>query len=426
MKAQFDDDSPVRKSVSIEIPADEVGQETDAVLKEFRKKARFPGFRAGKAPLDLVRNRFADEAREEVRDRLMHRSFHEAARQEGLRPIGEPKVEDVEYESGGPLRYKATFDVLPTIEPKGYEEIEVLRTRPQLADEEVERALEEIRQSRARLVVEEGREAAAGDVVVADFVGLGEDGTRAIERERMSIEVGAEGNLPAFNEHLVGLAAGGSTEFRVEYPEDFGAEDLSGKTLDFSLSVHEVKRREFPDLDDEFARDLGEFEDLAALKVRVREDLQHRKDHEEERGVRQAVLDKVLLQNPAVLPETLVESEVRHRLEDLVRGMIMQGMDPKVAEIDWEAQRKRQEEPARKMVHAGLVLDAVAKAQELGIESAEIEERIRHDAQRIGETSDVLRKRLKEQGGVETLKGQMLREKALDYLTSVANIQYSE
>ena len=118
MKAQFDDDSPVRKSVSIEIPADEVGQETDAVLKEYRKKARFPGFRAGKAPLNLVRSRFGDEAREEVRDRLMHRSFHEAARQEGLRPIGEPKVEDVEYESGGPLSYKTTIDVLQTKEQK--------------------------------------------------------------------------------------------------------------------------------------------------------------------------------------------------------------------------------------------------------------------------------------------------------------------
>lgn len=426
MKAELEELGPIKKRLAIEVPADEVRRETEELLRNYRRKARLPGFRAGKAPLDLVRKRFGADLREEVRERILSRSFHAAVEREGLRPVGDPAVADLEFEDDGPLSFTATFEVLPRIEPRAYKDVTLARRRPVLGEADVERALEELRQSRARLEVDEGREAGAGDVVVADFEGTPRGGGSPFRRERMPIEVGADNNLPAFNEQLAGVRAGAAIAFAVDYPADYRSQDLAGKTVDFQLNVHEVKRRVVPALDDEFARDLGSFADLAALSRRVREDLEARQQGEERRAVRQAVLDKVLIENPVALPEVLVEREVRHRLEDVVRGMMLQGGDPEKAEIDWEALRKRQEEPSRKVVHAGLTLDAIAVTEGLEVERSAIDERIRQDAARLGEPPDKLRERLHKQGGMEALRSQMLRERALDYLISVANIQYSE
>lgn len=427
LKTELKDLSPVKKSLAIEVPVEDVRRESDEVLRLYRKKARLPGFRAGKAPLDLIRKHFGDNVREEVRDRILSRSFREAVRETGLRPVDDPAVEDFAFEGEGPLSYTATFEVIPPIELQGLKDVELTREKPEVADDEVEKALADLRGSRARLVADAEREAALGDVVIADFGGTPrEDGAAAFERERMPIEIGGENNLPEFNRRLLGVRAGAEIEFEVDYPADYGSKDLAGKKVAFRVKVHEVKRRELPELDDEFARDLGEFDDLAALRARVREDLEARKEIEERGQTRQAVLDKVLLANPVVLPDALVQREVRHRLEDLVRGMILRGADPEKAEVDWEQVRKSQEAPARKIVHAGLILDAVARLEKIEVEPGAIEERIRIDAQRLGEKPDKLRERLRKQGGIEALRTQLLRERALDYLTSVANIRYPE
>jgi len=242
----------------------------------------------------------------------------------------------------------------------------------------------------------------------------------------MLIEVGAPEHLPAFNEQLTGAKAGEQREFSVDYPKEYEHPPLAGQSVRYRVVVHEVKRKQIPDLDDEFAKDLGDFADLAALRERVRDDLLERRRQEIERGVRQSVLDKVLLENPIVLPDVLVEHEVRHRLESIVRNMILQGVDPEKVQLDWEKLRTEQEEPARKSVHARLILDRVAEVESLSIDTAEVEERIRRDAQRIGEKPDKLRRQLEKRGGLEGLKAQLVREKSLDLLRAVANIQNEE
>jgi trigger factor len=241
----------------------------------------------------------------------------------------------------------------------------------------------------------------------------------------MPIEVGAANNLPAFNEHLKGVRPGVSVEFRVEYPPKYGARSLAGKAVAYTIRVHEVKRRDVPDLDDELARGLGEA-DLGSLRERVRAKLLAHREQEGERETRQALLDKVLIENPVALPDVLVEREIRRRLEQIVQSVILQGVDPGKAELDWKELRKRQEEPARKAVHARLILDAVGQAQKLQVAPDEVDARIREEAHRVGEAPEKLRARLREHGGMEGLTGQLVREKSLDYLTSVANIQYSE
>jgi trigger factor len=382
MKIEVTDHNPVKKEMEIEVEADVVAEEVEKVLRSFARKAKIPGFRPGKAPLSVIRTRFASEVREEVRDRLVQRSFHDASHEKGLKPLGDPILEEVSLE-------------------------------------------DELRDSQAKLIADEGREATTGDVLITDVKGTPAEG-EPFERERMFLEVGATDNLPAFNENLLGVKAGEEREFTVEYPKEYATEQLAGQAVRYQLQVHEVKRRETPELDDEFAKDLGEFDSLDDLRNRVREDLVARTGAEVERGVRQAVLDKVLLENPVVLPDTLVEGEIRYRLEELVRRLMMQGMDPEKVQLDWKELRTQQEEPARKAVHARLVLDEVARSESVEVTDEEVDQRLRRDAEALGHKYEKFRADLMKQGGVEVLKNQLVREKSLDLLTSVANIQNEE
>jgi trigger factor len=425
MKVEMTDLSPVKKSLSFEVGPDEVARETDEVVRRLAARVRVPGFRAGKVPLGVVRTRFAKEVEGDVRERLVAKLHAEAARDKGLKPLGEPVLDHLSHDKDGPLTFRTTFEVAPRIELKGYRGVEAREPSAAVADADVERALGDLRQAQSRLVAEEGRAATTGDVIVVDVEGRPDDG-EPFRRERTLIEVGASDNLPEFNERIHGAAAGADLEFPVAYPKEYDNPSLAGKTVRYHLKIHEVKRREVPALDDDFARDLGEFEDLAALRKRVREDLDERKRHEAQLALRQSVLDKVLLENPVALPDVLVDEEIHHRLEDFVRTLMLQGVDPSKIKVDWKEIRDRQEAPARKSVHARLVLDAVALRESIAVERGEVEARIAKEAERIGEPMEAVRKRLAKAGGIEALQDQLVREKTLDFLTSVANIEREE
>jgi len=425
MKIELNDVSAVKKIMTVEVPPDVVDEERNSIIKGYRAKARIPGFRQGKAPTSVIRTRFAKELREDVRERVLTRAYSEAAKEKGLRPIADPVLDEVHDEDGKPFTFKTTFEVLPEIELKNYKEIEVRERKASVGDADVEKALEELQQSRTQLVAEEGRKAVTGDVLVADMEGTPEEG-ESFKRERMMIELGATDNLPAFNEQLEGLSGGDEKSFSVDYPAEYAAKELAGKTVAYELKVHEVKRREVPEIDDEFAKDMGEFDDLAALRARIHEDLEARQRHEIDGEVRQSLLQKLLIEHPVALPEVLVEQEIRQRLEELARNLVMQGVELEKADLDWKEIRAKQEEPARKAVHARLVLDAVARAENLRVSDEELNERIEHDARQMGQKPAELRQRLEQSGGPEILISQLVREKSLDLIKTFANISTEE
>jgi trigger factor len=342
-----------------------------------------------------------------------------------LKPLGNPAMEEISDDGDGPLRFKTSFEVLPEFEVKGHAGIEVRRPSAVVSDAELGKTLDEMRESQAKLVTEEGRKAITGDVLAADVTGTPEEG-EPFNREAMMIEVGSTDNMPGFNEKLEGAVAGDELEFSIDFPKEHPVEAQAGKAVQYKIKVHEVKRRELPEMDDEFAKDLGEFEDLDALKARIQEDLEARKKRESEMAVRQGVLDKLLLENPIVLPEILVEEEIRQRLEVMVRRMMMQGMDPEQMNLDWKELRKQQDEPARKSVHARLLLDSLAEAEKIGIKNEEMEERLKRDSEAMGENFEKFKAQLEKRGGLEVLRNQMIREKSLDLMTSLANIQDEE
>jgi trigger factor len=425
MKIELTDLSAVKKSLVVEAEPEELVRETDESVRRIAKQARIPGFRPGKAPVDVIRKRFWPEIQEDVRERLVSRLYVAAAREKGLRPIGDPTLDELVHEDDKPFRFKTTFEVLPVLEPKNYKGVEVRQRSSRVGEQEVDEALESLREAHARYVTEDGRASQTGDILVADVEETPEGGEPDL-RENAMIEVGLPQQLPAFNEALHGAVAGAELNFTVRYPDAHPSQKLAGRDVKYAVKVREIKRKDVPALDDEFAKDMGEFESLAALRARVVRDLEARKAAEARSTLRQEILDKVLLENVVALPEILVEEEIRHRLEDMVRAMVMHGMDPRKEEFDWKGLRDRQEEPARKVVHARLLLDSVSAAEGIAVTAEDVDARIRAEAERIGETFEALRAKLLKSDGVEALKIQMVREKTLDFLTSIANIQDAE
>lgn len=425
MKIELTDLSPVKKTLAVEVPVEEVSKETEAVLRRYAGQVRLPGFRQGKAPAEMVRKRFAKEIDTDVRERLISRLWREATAEKGLVPLGDPILEDLKHEEGMAFQFKTTFEVLPRFEVKDYKGVEAHTPASKVEPAEVDQALESIRQSRTQYVVDEARLAEPGDVLVADLEESPEGG-ESTKRERVVLEVGGSGNPDAFNAQIAGARHGRAYAFDIPYPADHPNANLAGKKVGYRILVHEVKRKEIPPLDDELAKSLGEFDNLEALKSRVLADLEERKGAMSRSAVRQSILDKVLAANPVPLPDVLVEEEIQHRLEDMVREMMYHGVDPRKAELDWKQLRDRNEEPARKIVHARLVLDAIASAEGVSVDRKELDQRIRREAERIGEGYDVLRLRLSKGGGLQALETQMVREKSLDLITSIANIQGAE
>lgn len=425
MKIEVNNISAVKKTMTVEVPPDMVAHERKHVVEGYAAKANIPGFRPGKAPLSVIEKRFAKELREEIRERVLTRAYAQAAKEKGLQPIADPMLDEVNDEAGEPFSFKTTFEIMPEIELKDYKGIEVRERKPVVGDAEIDKALEEIQLSRTQLVTEEDRVAVTGDVLLADIVGTPDEG-EGFNRENMMIEVGATDNIPAFNDNVEGLAGGDSKSFSVKYPDDYGAPELAGRTVAYELTVHEVKRRETPEIDDEFAKDLGDFDDLAALKARIREDLEMRQKQEIDSEVRQTLLQKLVTDHPIVLPETLVEQEIRFRLEELARRMMSQGVDLEKADLNWKEIRDEQDEPSRKSVHARLLLDAIGRAEGLEISDEELNERIAHDAQHLGKKPAELRQQLEQAGGAQALVSQLLRDKSLDLVKTSANISVEE
>ena len=424
MKIELNELSPVKRTMSVEVEPDVVAAETERVVRRYAGKARIPGFRPGKAPLSVVRFRFRKDIEEDVKDSLLSRLYGEAAKEKGIAPIGDPALDEVVFEEGKPFRFKTSFEIRPEILPKGYEGVEVARAATVVTGEDVDTALGEIRDSRAMLVAKEGK-AETGDFLLADVAGTPEDG-EPFSQEKALVEIGSTQNLPEFNDRIEGGAAGDNLEFSVHYPQEHPAEQLAGRDVAYQLKVHEVKSRQMPDLDDEFAKDLGDFDSLEALKERIRTDLEARKKAQSDNELRKTIMDKIVLENPAELPDVLVEEEIRHRMEDMVRTMMMQGVDPQKIDVDWKQIRERQDEPARKAVHARLVLDAIADEKGLAVDDKEVDDKIQAEAARIGEPHADVRKRLTESGGLGAIKVQLLREKALEWVVAAADIREEE
>jgi trigger factor len=417
MKTEFADVNATRKTVRVEIPTDVVSSEIDRVARDYSRKARVPGFRPGKTPPRVIKQRFKEQILHDVAHDLIPRAVDDALREQGLEPVDTPDVRDVSLQEGQPLTFTASFDTVPEFDPGDLSTIAFTRASNAISDDAVDLALQRLRDRAARFEPVEGRGVDHGDTVVADL-----DRHDGDKHTDISIELGAKANPPGFDEQLLGLEVGATKEFTIHYPADYPIGELANTDVSYTVTVKGLKRRVLPELDDEFAKDLGEFETLDALKARVREDLEHEAKHAAEREDRAELMKQLATRLPFDVPPSMIEREVERRLEDFARRLIDQNVDPRTAGIDWNAFRESQREVAREAVAAALVLDAVTRREQLEVSEEEVEREVERYAERSGRTPAAVRAALEKEGGLSRVYAGLRREKSIDFVSAHATI----
>jgi trigger factor len=421
MKTEFADVNETRKTVRVEIPTDVVNGEIERIARDYAKKARIPGFRPGKAPARVVKQRFKEQILHDVLHDLVPRAVDDALRERGVEPVNTPDVRDVNIEEGRPLTFTASFDTLPSFDPGDLSTILLRRPKVAIDDEAVAGALQRLRDRAGRFEPVEGRGVDHGDTLSVDLTRRDPDG-KTDTHENISIELGAKANPPGFDEQLLGLEAGATKEFTIHYPQDYPIGELAGSDVSYTVTVKGIKRRVLPELDDEFAKDLGEFETLDALRARVREDLEHDARHEAERQVRADMMKALAGRLPFEVPDSLVQREMDRRVEEFARRLMDQGIEPRQAGIDWQAFHDSQRDVAKEAVAAALVLDEITRHEHLEVSDAEIENEVNRYAERTGRTPAAVRAALEKEGGLSRVAAGLRREKSIDFVMSRATI----
>jgi len=420
------DESPTRTTLDIEVPAEEVERTYAAVSRAFAKKATMPGFRRGHVPEHLVQQRFAGEIREEVVERLLPAALSSAIREKDLAILGHPRVDKLEWNPPGPIRFSAHLDLKPAVDPGEYKEIPVEDVSVEPTEEEVDRVLERIRESHAEFHPIEGRPAAAGDYAVADiagrFVEILEPGQnpRTFRDEKITLEVGHADSMPEINEALTGSAVGETRNFRKTFPDDFPNEDFKGKTVDYEVTLAALKEKRLPPIDDDFARAVAQAESAEKLRDGVRANLRSEKESARRRKFRHDILGTILSRADVPAPEVLVESEVEASLREYARYLAANGLDPK--EADWEKIREDARPGAERRVREYLVLDAVARREDISVTETELDAEIKRAAARRGVETSELRERLAKNDGLDALRDEMRLSRTLDLLISAARV----
>ena len=419
MKIELADINETRKNVRVEIPSDVVDAEIDRIARDYSRKARVPGFRPGKTPARVIKQRFKDQILHDVVHDLVPRAIDNALQEKGLEAVDTPDVRDVNINEGQPLTFTASFDTLPSFDPGDLSTITLQRPVVAIDDDAVNGALQRLRDRAARFEPAEGRGVDHGDTVTVDLERRDASGAPDTHKD-VSIELGAKANPPGFDEQLLGVEVGATKEFSIHYPQDYPIGELADTDVSYTVTVKGIKRRVLPELDDEFAKDLGEFDTLDALTARVREDLEHEAKHAAERDVRAELMKQLATRVPFDVPPSLVEREVDRRLEDFARRLIDQNVDPRQAGIDWNAFRESQRDVSREAVAAALALDEVTRREKLEVTEEEVAREVEKYAERSGRTSAAVRAALEKEGGLSRVYAGLRREKSIDFVMARA------
>ena len=422
MKTELTDVSETRKALSFEIPQDVVDAEINRIAKTYTQKARIPGFRPGKVPATIIKQRFRDQILQDVMQGLIPRAVDDALQERGIEPVDTPAIKDVALHEGQPMTFTATVDTLPSFDPGDLSTITLRPPSTTVDDEAVEKMLERLRDRAAKYEPVEGRPVAEGDAVVAD-IERQEAGDKETDRhENVTLELGSPTSPPGFDAELIGLNVGDRKTFDIHFPEGYPVEEMAGKDMTYHVSIKEVRRKVLPTLDDEFAKDLGEFDSLDALRTRVRGDLESEAEESGRRQLRNELLAQLATRVTFPIPDSLVEREIDRRLEEFARQLVQQQIDPRQAGIDWGQFREAQREAARGSVASALVLDELSKRESLTVSDEDVDKEIEQFASQSGRTPAAVRAQIEKEGGLGRLTAGLRREKAVDLALSRAKM----
>jgi trigger factor len=408
------------RELVLDVPADEVAKAFKSVTANYKKYARIPGFRPGKTPDSVVRRRFAADIRKEVIDTLLPERFNAAVREQGVRPVGQPQVMELTLEEGTPLHVKAVFEYVPEFSIEGYQSVAVDKPSTEITEEEFHQEIERLRESRATIEpVEEDRSLADGDWAQITYKGEveGETDAAPVAGEDALVEIGGKDTVEAFTTALRGAKAGQELKAEVIYPAEYSEPRLAGKTVAYEVEVKAIKKRTLPELNDDFAREIGSYESYADLETRVREYVTNRKKRSIEGETKDKLFAALAEKFAFPVPESMVQEQIDTRLERGLRALAAQGMNPEqMRKLDFARLRGAQRDSAMAEVKTSLILDRIAAEENLTVSDEELDNELQLAAMQSGEPVDTLKVRLTQDGGLARIREQLRREKTATLL----------
>jgi trigger factor len=422
--------SSTKREIQVEIPAADVARETETLIQKYQKLARIPGFRTGHAPASIIKQRFAEGIKSDVVEALVPRYFRKETDKLGLMPVSQPRVSDLHVHDGEPLTFKASFEVMPTIRVEDYKELRADKPDISVTDEEVEQSLKNLQEQRATFTAIEGSPLGDGDFAQVSLDGKPKDeaasvdsskpgpaGSNPVHMDDILVEIGGQGTMPEFTENLRGASAGDEKTFDVHYPQDFSDQRLAGKTFTYTVKVKGIKQKSLPELNDEFAKALGEFADLAEVRKRIREGMEAEKKHNAEREAKDKLVAELVKRNDFEVPEALVEHQIDIRLDRGLRALAAQGMKTEdMKKMDLNRLRGGQRDQAVQEVKAALLLEKIAEEEKIEVSDAEIDREVVALAEQSKQTPDAIRSRLTRDGALDRIRNRIRNEKTLDFL----------
>jgi trigger factor len=424
MNVNVEDISSIKKKVNIEISEDQVTKEVDSFYKDLGKKAKIKGFRPGKVPRSILERYFKDYIKTEVVQKLVQETYPTALSEANLHPVSNPTIDPGEVESGKPFQYSATIEVKPEIKLEEYLGLNVEGKKEEVKDEEVEERLKGLQNLHANLkTIEEARPIQNGDFVIVDYEAK-MDG-KPLEEGRatdFTVEVGSGRFIAAFEEKLIGLRSEEEREIEVFFPEDYGYKKWAGKTIAFHVKTKEIKEKILPILDDEFAKDLGDYSSLEELRVKLKQEIEGEKKLALDRQLKDQMVDQLLQKNIFDIPESLVDEQTKTLVSDFKLRLAAQGMKINTLGISEEKLQKDYREAAMRQVRTFLILEKIAGQEGITVTDEEMEGRLKEISERTHQKFDAVKRYYEKNGLIPEVKAGIMSEKTLNFLLEKANI----
>ena len=400
----------------ITVPLDQIQAETDRIVTSIQKRANLPGFRPGKAPASLIRSRFQTEIRQDVLESILPKVFRAKAEEDNLEVVGTPNVTDVHFHDGEPLRFKAEFEVAPTIELKEYRELPITYEEKPVTDEDIAGRIDSIRNQKAEFVNEDPRPLADGDFAVVSLKSIaGTDGP-PIENNEMVLHLGDAETMPEFTENLRGMSPDEDKEFDVTYPQDYAQDRIAGKTVKFKVTVKAVRRKELPELNDEFARDLGDYQNLEELREAIRKAIASENQYTAQQEAKVKLVDELVNRHDFPIPEAFIDRQIQAQVEGYLREIAGRGVDPNTLKLDWDQIKKSQREKAIRDVKGSLLLEKVANTESIQTTNDEVDREIQRFARQEREPAAAIRMKFEKDGTLGRIASRIRTEKTLSFL----------
>jgi trigger factor len=409
-----------RKNLTVEIPAQEVEQEIDKVAREYSRTIKVPGFRPGKVPMTIIRQRFGNDLTQETTQKIIERCWKDAISQHDLHPIAQPEIKDVDNKPGNPLKFTLSFEILPPLEVKDYKGVAVTLDSTEVTDDSVTKTIDNVREQNAQFAPVEG-EAKDGHYITATVDGQFEDGSNPSHEEDVTLVIGNPQTNADFSENLRNAKPGDTRSFDVAYPEDFHRKEFAGKKVHYTVVVKDIKEKQLAEPNDDFAKDMG-FESLEALRTRVRDDLVTQAKQSAEKKAREALLDSIIERQPIEVPDCMVEDELTAHTRQIASSLMYQGIDLEKAGLDWKKIFEEERPRAAQAVRRSIFLDAIASQENIAVTDEEIETELQKLAEGTKKSAAAWRSQLEKEDRMHSFEQHLRQNKAFDFIYSNANI----